>query len=64
MTPVIERLALRHAAALVEYYKFDKLNSESPLDYYKLDKIAAGKTLDIEEAELHAACQAFSQEKE
>ena len=49
MTPVIERLALRHAAALVEYYR--------------LDKIAAKKTLDIEKAELHAACQAFSQEK-
>jgi hypothetical protein len=63
MTPEIERLALRHAAALVEYYKLDKLNSESSLDYYKLDKIAAAKTIDAAEAELHAACQAFSQGK-
>ena len=63
MTPEIERLALRHAAALVEYYKLDKLNSESSLDYYKLDKIAAAKTLDAAEAELHAACQAFLRKK-
>ncbi len=63
MTPEIERLAIQHANALVEYYKLDKLNSESPLNYYKLDKIAAGKTLDALECELQLACQAFSQKK-
>lgn len=63
MTPVIERLAIRHAAALVEYYRLDKLNNESPLDYYKLDKLSALKALETEEAELHRACQAFSQEQ-
>ena len=63
MTPRIKRFAIQYAAALVDYYRLDKLNSESRLDYYKLDKIAAGVTLNALERELHLACQAFSQEK-
>lgn len=67
MTPEIERLAIRYAAALVEYYEADKSLADLKNPQYKqifhVDRIKAKERLDAAEYELHAACQAFSEEK-
>jgi hypothetical protein len=67
MAPEIERLAIQYAAALVEYYDADRslanLGNPQYKQIFHVDRIKAKERLDAAETELHAACQAFSEEK-
>lgn len=61
MTPEIERLAIQHAAALIEYYEADraltKLNNPQYSHLFHTDRIAAKERLDAAEYELDHACR-------
>ena len=61
MTPEIERLAIQHATALVEYYEADRALAELGNPQYKqifhVDRIKAKERLDAAEYELDHACR-------